>query len=132
MAIGISMAIARKNDSPDSNITYTYDNCNIEQIGLNGRSSAEGAFGIGLMMQRIIDDAKLDFVKIIDPIITHRLHRAFFQRKKFRKLDLIIQEGTMAYNIRFEEVNIVSLKQQLEGSIIKDIVAIQAKSAEMR
>lgn len=134
MSISITMSIARRNNEPDSNITYFYDNCDIERFGIGGQFSADGGVGIGLMMQRIKDAKMMDFVKIIDPLITHRLQRAFIQKKKFRKLGLHIHEHTKhttTYSIEFEDITITSLKQQFESKIygipfLMDVVSIRA------
>jgi hypothetical protein len=137
MAISITMSVARRNEDPGSNITYFYDNCDIDRFGLGGRylSGDDGGVGIGLMMQRIVDAKMMDFIKIIDPLITHRLQRAFNQKQKFRKLALQITEHakhSTGYSIEFEDIRVSSLKQQFENQIIKDIVSIQADYVEMR
>jgi hypothetical protein len=135
MSVKITMALARKNNEPDSNITYFYDNFDIEQFGLGGRLTSDGGVGIGLSMQRIADAKMMDFIKVIDPVVTHRLQRAFFQKKKFRKLSLLVLEyvkHSTLYSVEFEEITIVSLKQQFENSVIKDVVSIEAKYAELR
>jgi len=135
MAINFTMAIARRNNEPDSNITYFYDNCDIERFGLGGQLNADGGVGVGLMMQKIVDAKMMDFVKIIDPLVTHRLQRAFFQKKKFRKLSLNVLEytkHTTMYRIEFEDITVVSLKQQFESLLLKDIVSIRADFAEQR
>ncbi len=141
MAISITMSLARRNQDEESNIKYFYDNCDIDRFGLGGRySSDSGGVGIGLMMQRIVDAKMMDFVKIIDPVITHRLQRAFNQKQKFRKLGLNIFEHdkhTTGYSIEFEDINITSLKQQFENKIygipfLMDIVTIEAGYAELR
>jgi hypothetical protein len=141
MAISITMSIARKNDEPNSNITYFYDNCDIERFGIGGKFVDEdGGVGVGIMMQRIIDAKMLDFAKIIDPAITHRLQRAFLQKKKFRKLGLHVHEHikhSTTYSVEFEDITVVSLKQQFEPKIygvpfLMDIVSIQAGFAEQR
>ena len=139
MAISITMSVARRNQDEGSNITYFYDNCDIDQFGLDGRyySSNSGGVGIGLMMQRIVDAKMMDFIKIFDPLITHRLQRAFNQKQKFRRIGLHIQENTSGYNIEFEDIKVTSLKQQFENKIyyiplLMDIVSIEADFVEMR
>ena len=126
------MSLARRNQEPQpSNITYFYDNCNIIQIGLNELSLDTGAFGLGLIIQRIVDTKKMSFIKFIDPVITHRLQRAFYQKKKFRKMSLLIQEGVMGHNVRFEDVRVTNMKQKFESGIITDIVSIEADYAQL-
>ena len=128
----ILMSLARRNQEPQpSNITYFYDNCNIIQIGLNELSLDTGAFGLGLIIQRIVDTKKMSFIKFIDPVITHRLQRAFYQKKKFRKMSLLIQEGVMGHNVRFEDVRVTNMKQKFESGIITDIVSIEADYAQL-
>ena len=136
MAIRITMSLARRNQEPKpSNITYFYDNSDIVRFGLHERyTSDNGGVGIGLLMQRIVDAKKVDFIKIIDPVITHRLQRAFYQKKKFRKMSLQISENvqyTTMYSIRFEDIRVTSLRQQFESYIIMDIVSIEADYVEL-
>lgn len=135
MSVSIRLALAKKVDDPDSVVTYTYDNCDIEQIGFNGRFvDIHQGFGFGLMYQDIINAKRVDFIKFIDPIITHRLQRAFISRRKFRKLDLMIVEGTSGNEIRFRDVKVTSFKQKFEAKntiigqipLMMDIVTIEA------
>lgn len=142
MAISITMSLARRNQDEESNIKYFYDNCDIDRFGLDGRylSGADGGVGVGLMMQRIVDAKMIDFVKIIDPVITHRLQRAFSNKQKFRKLGVHITEHvkhSIGYSIEFEDISVTNLKQQFENKIygipfLMDIVSIQAGYVELR
>ena len=140
MAVAITMSFGRRNSDPASNITYFYDNCDIDRFGLFGKVVKDNGVGIGLMMQRISDSRTMDFVKIIDPVITLRLQRAFNQKKKFRKIGLHVHEHTSyttTYSIEFEDVTVMSLKQQFEPRVygipfLMDIVSIQANHAELR
>ncbi|MBC7901673.1 MAG: hypothetical protein H7070_16655 [Saprospiraceae bacterium] len=131
--MSILMSLARRNQEPEpSNITYFYDNCYLAQLGLSEQSLNNGTFGIGLIMQRIVDEKKMSFVKIVDPVITHRLQRAFYQKTKFRKMTLLIQEGVTGYNFKFEDVRVTNLNQKFESGIVTDIVSIEVAYAESR
>ncbi|QQS40041.1 MAG: hypothetical protein IPM63_11785 [Acidobacteriota bacterium] len=140
MPVSITMSFGRRNNEPNSNITYFYDNCDIDRFGIGGIVIKDGGVGIGLMMQRIVNSRIMDFAKIIDPAVTQRLQRAFNQKKKFRKVGLHVHEHssyTTTYSIEFEDVMVVSLKQQFEPKVygiplLMDIVSIQAGYSELR
>lgn len=130
--MSIRMALARPNQEPQpSNITYFYDNCDLTQLGFDELSLGSDGFEIGLIMRRIVDDRRMSFVKVIDPIVTRRLQSAFFSGKKFRKMSLSIMSSVRGHNVRLEDIKVTGMKQKLESGVISDIVAIEFNYGEL-
>jgi hypothetical protein len=130
--MSVQMSLARPYQEPQSsNITYFYDSCELIQLGLDELSLESEALEIGLIMRRIVDDKRMSFAKIIDPIVTRRLQSAFFSGKKFRRMSLLIQSSLRGHNVRFEDVNVTRMKQKLESGIITDIVTITFNYGEL-
>ncbi len=138
MAVRMNMSLAKKIENTNSTDQYYFQNCELKRIGLYGRFlDADQAVGIGLLLHRIIEDRKCEFVKIIDPIVTPRLRNAFVSKKKFRNLDLEIQDR-IGYRIKFNDLRVVSFIQKFEHidsligpiPLLMDVFTIEAESVD--